>query len=57
VQDGAEGVEVRVTATRTDCLVRRLLPLGRSVRAVSPEGLREELLSRARAAVEAYTGT
>lgn len=51
---GSDLIEVRVTLTRTDWLVRQLLPLGDQVRGVAPAALREELLARARAALEAY---
>jgi len=52
--DGVACVEVRLTLTRTDWLVRQLLPLGEQVRAVAPRSLRADLVARARAAVAAY---
>lgn len=54
VADGARCLEIRLTLTRTDWLVRQLLALGPQVRAVAPEGLRADLLQRATAALAAY---
>ncbi len=52
--EGAPCIEVRIELTRTDWLVRQLLPLGDQVRAVAPAAVRDELVARARAALAAY---
>lgn len=57
VREVGDAIEVRLTVTRTDWLVRRLLSLGPAVSAVGPPELRHALTERARAALEAYTGT
>ena len=57
MREVGDSLEVRLTVTRTDWLVRRLLPLGRAVRDVEPASLRSDLAGRARAALDAYRRT
>ncbi len=57
VREVGDVLEVRLTVSRTDWLVRRLLALGPAMRAVGPPEVRHALAGRARAALEAYTGT